>query len=120
MTTVKWILGLVVLGACAQEPMSEEGKEIYEADAVFSNTIAADGCSWHFEIQGVDSTITLLAPSLTSFKTIEAKLGSMESSYSTTQVRLQYSFTGNKRAVPCGWGTTSEMDEITVRSIRKK
>ncbi|PWJ57225.1 hypothetical protein CLV98_108145 [Dyadobacter jejuensis] len=114
------LMAVLIFGACQSEKVGELQQDVVERDAKWVNMLAADGCSWHFQVFQADSTIASLVASEASLKLIEAELGSLESSYSTTNVRLRYSRTGNKREVTCGWGTLLPMDEIKVVSIQKQ
>ncbi|CAG5003406.1 hypothetical protein DYBT9275_03145 [Dyadobacter sp. CECT 9275] len=112
------LFGLLAWVSCHDENEVLDNA-VLEADGQYVNMLASDGCSWHFSVKSGDSTISL-APSDASFKVIEEALGKSDSYYSFTDVHLKYSLTGNKKDVKCGWGHTSQFDEIKVLQIHKR
>lgn len=87
-----------------------------ESDAEWVNMLAADGCSWHFEVPSGDSLLYYL-PSETSLKVVEKVLGKKEDYYSFTKVHIRYSLTDRKKGVLCGWGKTGNFTEIEVYNV---
>ncbi|KAA0989580.1 hypothetical protein [Dyadobacter aurulentus] len=118
MKTLIVLFGLLAWIGCHDEDKIPS-EQILEADATWTNMLAADGCSWHFSIKSADSTYSVL-PDKGSIQKIEDELGEINSYYSFTPVHLKYSQTGNKSSVKCGWERNATFDEIKVISIRKK
>lgn len=90
-----------------------------EVDAVYSNTLASDGCASHFSIKSSDTTINF-APSEGSQSKIQKAVGKSLSDYYIINVRLKYKLTGSKKSVQCGWGHVANFDEIDVISIKRR
>jgi len=109
---------LAWIGACSEENKNIDAAVI-EADAVWVNQLAADGCSWHFSVASADSTL-LLVPDDGSLEKIESAIGKMEGAYSSTDVHIRYSLTSNKKLVQCGWGHNASYDEIKIREISRR
>lgn len=84
-----------------------------KADAYLVNSLAADGCSWHFE--GID-TGKIYAANDASQGKIDAlvKRISSENGMYNIPVAVEYALTGNKKAIECGWGKKAEADEINI------
>lgn len=119
MKTLVVVFGLLAwIGSCSEESDINEAVTV-EADAVWMNQLAADGCSWHFSIESGDSTLNIV-PTDGSIKKIENAVGKIEDAYSSTNVHLKYSLTGKKKDVECGWGSKASFDEVTVYEIYKK
>ena len=112
------VFGLLAWIGCSDE-IADPQVEMMEADATWSNQLAADGCSWHFSVAS-DKTFISLVPDEGSIEKIEAAVGKMEGYYSFTDVHIKYSLTGKKKETQCGWGHTAIYDEITVHEISKK
>ncbi|TLV01036.1 hypothetical protein [Dyadobacter luticola] len=112
------LFGLLAWIGCHEENQVLNA-DIVEADATWVNMLAADGCSWHFEVVSGDSTLSYV-PDANSQQKIDNALGKIQDYYSFTPVRLKYSKTGNKGSVQCGWGKTATYDEIRIFEIRKK
>lgn len=112
------VFGLLAWGAC-EDPEKIKASEVFEKDAVWTNMLATDGCSWHFSAKQGDSSINLAA-SDASLKKIDDTLGKIESAYSFTNVHIKYTRTGKNKEVQCGWGKISSFDEIDILEIHKK
>ena len=84
-----------------------------KADAYLVNSLAADGCSWHFE--GIDSEKIYAANDASQGK-IDALLRSVssENGMYSIPVAVEYALTGSKKAIECGWGKKAEVDEINI------
>ena len=116
-------IAIVTLGLLAWIGCHDESKsiktDVVETDATWVNQLASDGCSWHFSVISGDSTFSVV-PNEASVKKIESVLGKNESYYSLTPVHIQYSLTGNKTSILCGWGKKATLDEIDLVSIEKR
>ena len=119
MKTLMIVLGLLLAWIGCENQNRIVKAEVREADAVWSNELASDGCSWHFTVASGDSSLSFV-PSDKSLKTIETAVGKIEGAYSFTNVRIKYSLTGGKKEVKCGWGAKASYDEIEVLEIVKK
>ena len=109
---------LAVVSSCSDEGDEIQRKSL-QAEAVYTNMLAVDGCSWHFSVASGDSTIDY-APSERSFAIIEEELGKIETVYNFIKVDIKYNLTGKKTGVKCGWATTQKMDEIEIIDIKQK
>ncbi|GAB2790508.1 hypothetical protein GCM10027275_39310 [Rhabdobacter roseus] len=113
----------LVLGyiGCQDEPSTKLEQTVIEADAQVVNTLAADGCSWHFELKQADSTLFYAATASSAAK-IKAAVPAYgtDDAYSFTPVRLKYRTTANKQQVVCGWGNKAEFTEIEILEIQRK
>ncbi|MCE7040648.1 hypothetical protein [Dyadobacter sp. CY312] len=112
------VFGLLAWNGCEKQNQIMKS-DVLEADAVWTNMLASDGCSWHFTVVQGDSIVSLAASDV-SMNLIEGELGNIESAYSFTNVHIKYSPTGNNKNVQCGWGATAKMNEIDVLEIHKK
>jgi len=119
MKTLMIVLGLLLAWIGCENQNRIVKAEVREADAVWSNELASDGCSWHFTVASGDSSLSF-ASSDRSLKIIETAVGKIEGAYSFTNVRIKYSLTGGKKEVQCGWGAKASYDEIEVLKIVKK
>ena len=119
MKTLMIVLGLLLAWIGCENQNRIVKAEVREANAVWSNELASDGCSWHFTMASGDSSLSF-APSDRSLKTIETAVGKIEGAYSFTNVHMKYSLTGKKKNIQCGWGATAKMSEIDVLEIYKK
>jgi len=111
------VFGLLAWIGCHEDPEIVKS-DVYETEAVWTNMIASDGCAWHFSVVQGDSLINFAA-SDGSQKVIEKALGKVESAYSFPKVHIKYSATGRKKDVQCGWGVTTQYNEIDVLDMRK-
>jgi hypothetical protein len=119
MKTIILILALFTWTGCRDDKLSND-IDVLESDAEWVNMLAADGCSWHFEVPSGDSLLYYV-PDDASMKIIDKALGKNENNYySFTKARIQYSLTGRKKGVTCGWGATGNFDEIEVYKVDKK
>jgi len=112
------VFGLLAWNGCEKQDQIVKS-DVLEADAVWTNMLATDGCAWHFTVVQGDSIVSLAA-SDASLNVIDNELGKIESAYSFTNVHIKYSLTGNNKNVQCGWGATAKMTEIDVLEIHKK
>lgn len=118
MKILLFFFALIGCLACTDDKFSKD-VEVLESDAEWVNMLAADGCSWHFQVPSGDTLLYFL-PDDASLKKVEKELGNKEDYYSFTKVRMQYSLTGAKRGVTCGWSTTGNFNEIEIYKIEKK
>jgi hypothetical protein len=109
---------LAWIGGCS-ENSDEVDSVTFEAEGKWLNTLAADGCSWHFAITSKDTTLNFV-PNESSISKIEAAVGKMEGAYSINDVYLKYALTDRKREIQCGWGHTATYDEINVIDIKRR
>lgn len=112
------LFGLFAWVSCNEDLVKSDVANL-ESEGEWVNMLAADGCSWHFEIPSGESVAYYL-PDDESLNVIEKVLGKKEDSYSFTKVHIVYRLTGKKRDVQCGWGFTNTFDEIEVYQITKK
>ena len=118
MKIVLFLFTLISCIACTNDNLPSD-VEILESDAEWVNMLAADGCSWHFQVASGDSLLYYL-PSETTLKLVEKELGKKEDYYSFTKVHIRYSLTDRKKGVVCGWGATGNFTEIEVYKIDKE
>lgn len=100
-----------LLGSCDRNTYTKAQK--IKADGYLVNSLAADGCSWHFE--GIDSEKIYAANDASQGK-IDAlvKSVSSENGMYNIPVAIEYAPTGSKKAIECGWGRKAEVDEINI------
>ena len=82
--------------------------------AYLSNTLAADGCDWHFKIG--DNTYV---PSDGTLETVKKFTGS-DGYFVGDSVTVRYQLTGRKKTLICGWGSKSEKDEMDVLELKTR
>jgi hypothetical protein len=119
MKTAIILAGLLAWVSCIEDDKLPKDVVVLESNAEWVNMLAADGCSWHFEVPSGDSLLYYV-PDDASLKLIDKALGKKESSYSFTKTHIKYSLTGRKKGVMCGWGATPSFDEIEVYKVEKK
>lgn len=90
-----------------------------KADAYLVNSLAADGCSWHFE--GIDTGKIYAADDASQGK-IDAlvKRISTATGMYNIPVAVEYALTGSKKAIECGWGRKAEADEINIYTLKTR
>ena len=118
MKTIIVLAGLLAWGSCTNDKLPKD-IEVLESNAEWVNMLAADGCSWHFEVPSGDSLLYYV-PDDASLKVVDKALGKTEDSYSFTKVHIKYSLTGAKKGVTCGWGATGNFDEIVIYKVDKQ
>jgi hypothetical protein len=105
------IVPLALAGACAAEADTSVDQSEARADrvaATITNMLAADGCSYPVTIDGVD-----YAPDAESVEAMRSRVP-----FGQWQAVVTYSLTGQTGEVQCGFGTTVQLPEISVRLIR--
>ncbi len=117
---MKYLLILTVLhtgllASCDRNDYTKTQKT--KADAYLANDLAADGCSWHFS--GIENE-RYYAANDASWDKIDALIKSAppENGMYRIPVYVEFSLTGSKKAVQCGWGRKSEMEEINIYSLK--
>lgn len=110
------ILLLFVSVACSTKVTpANETKSI----AKLANSLPVDGCDWHFTVT-LDKVTKEYAASESSKEKVNTIIQAATPKYGvySVDVEMMYRLTGNKKSVQCGWGKTSEMDEIEISEIR--
>lgn len=87
--------------------------------AKLANSLPVDGCDWHFTVT-LDKVTTEYAASESSKEKVNTIIQAATPKYGvySVDVEMTYRLTGNKKSVQCGWGKTSEMDEIEISEIK--
>jgi hypothetical protein len=115
------LITALLLATCHPDAVLNDGDYLTQ-EATLSDNLPVDGCSWHFTVNLGDKQEQYLANETSQAK-VDAIIQSLQSVSSnglySTKVEMTYKLTGNKRSVQCGWGKTSEMDEIDISSIKK-
>lgn len=109
---------LLVLGALACSSKINPANDTKNV-AKLSNSLPVDGCDWHFTVT-VDKVTTEYAASESSKEKVNTIIQAATPKYGvySIDVEMTYRLTGNKKSVQCGWGKTSEMDEIEISEIK--
>lgn len=102
---------------CDRDSYTEVQK--VKANAYLVNSLAVDGCSWHFE--GIDSKKNYAANNASQGK-IDALVKSLtsENGMYRIPVTVQYALTGNKKSIVCGWGRKAEAEEINIYVLKTR
>ncbi len=105
------------LGSCKRDPDTNVQKT--KADAYLVNTLPGDGCYWHFS--GIEND-KYYAPNDASQRKIEELINIVyveeAINVSYIPVSVEFSHTGSKKAVQCGWGRKTEMEEINIYNLK--
>ena len=99
----------ILVGACVDQQDSSSVQESVariSATATISNGLPVDGCSYPVTIDDVD-----YAPDARSLATIRY----LVPAGGTITVRIDYRLTGRTGQVQCGFGTTRDLPEISLR-----
>jgi hypothetical protein len=109
---------LLILGLLACSSKINPATDI-KSVAKLSNSLPLDGCDWHFTVT-LDKVITEYAASESSKEKVNTIIQTATPKYGvySIDVEMTYRLTGNKKSVKCGWGKTSEMDEIEISEIK--
>jgi hypothetical protein len=112
------LFGLLAWIGCSEEQDVRLSTEVLEAEATWTNMLAADGCDWHFAVISKDTSIYFV-PDSGSMPKIESAIGKLEDYYSFTKVHVKYTKTGKQKLVLCGWNHKASYDEVNILEIRK-
>lgn len=110
---------LLVLGSlvCSSKisPASDDTKSV----AKLVNSLPVDGCDWHFTVESNKETAQFSA-SNSSKEKVNTIIQAATPKYGiySVDVEMTYRLTGNKKSVQCGWGKTSDMEEIEISEIK--
>jgi hypothetical protein len=100
----------------SEEPLSD----ILESEATLTNVLPADGCDWHFVLANEkfpnqfafgkqsESLVKPFIDQATNINGLPAVI-----------VKIKYQTTKDVVKVQCGWGKTTEMEEIKIVEIKK-
>ena len=80
-----------------------------KGDAIIENGEPYDGCSWVVQV-GLDE----YAPDLASEALVRAFT---KESIGKTSAKIEYSLSGNKASVICGWSGAMQLPEISISAI---
>lgn len=86
------------------------------------NNLAVDGCDWHIEISGTDtSLVETVVPTLATDHKVKAAVPKYKTqdAYSFIAVNLKYRPTTSTRKITCGFGSTPDIKEIEVIDISR-
>jgi hypothetical protein len=102
----------LALGAWADpqdsSPVQEPASQTI-ANAIISNGLPVDGCSYPVTIDGVQ-----YAPDPESLAAVQDRVPAG----GELRVRIRYRLTGQTGVVECGFGTSQELPEISFRVVR--
>ena len=109
---------LLVLGSLACSSKINPANDT-KSVAKLVNMLPVDGCDWHFTVT-LDKVTTEYAASESSKEKVNTIIQAATPKYGvySIDVEMTYHLTGNKKSVQCGWGKTSEMDEIEISEIK--
>ncbi|MFN8346349.1 MAG: hypothetical protein U0X91_15205 [Spirosomataceae bacterium] len=109
---------LLILVAMACSSKINPAAEI-KSTAQLINMLPVDGCGWHFTV-GTGSETHEYAASDASQEKVNTIIQGATPKYGvySIDVEITYRLTGNKKSVQCGWGKTSEMEEIELSDIK--
>jgi hypothetical protein len=100
---------MALFGATAAAVPTEESAVRRTATATIANMLPVDGCSYPVTVDGVD-----YAPDEASRDDIR----DLVPAGGTITAQIQYRLTGETGLVECGFGTTRELPEISLRVRR--
>ncbi len=109
---------LLVLGSLACSSKINPASDT-KSVAKLSNSLPVDGCDWHFTVTSNNVTAEYAA-SESSKEKVNTIIQAATPKYGvySIDVEMTYHLTGKKKSVQCGWGKTSEMDEIEISEIK--
>jgi hypothetical protein len=103
------VIPVALFGASAAASPTEESTVSRTATATIANMLPVDGCSYPVTINGVE-----YAPDVASLEDIR----DLVPGGSTITAQIQYRLTGETGVVECGFGTSRELPEISLRIRR--
>jgi hypothetical protein len=103
------LIAMALLGTTAGAAPTEESTVRRTATATIANMLPVDGCSYPVTIDGVD-----YAPDESSLDDIR----DLVPAGGTITAQIQYRLTGETGVVECGFGTSRELPEISLRVRR--
>lgn len=83
------------------------------------NMLPVDGCDWHFTVTSNNVTAAYAA-SESSKEKVNAiiQAATPKFGFFSIDVEITYHLMGKKKSIQCGWGKTSDMDEIEISEIQ--
>jgi hypothetical protein len=121
MKIICFALTMLFLASCHQTSLLTEDDYVTQ-EATLSDNLPVDGCTWHFTVSLGDEWGQFVANESSQAK-VDAIIQSLQTVSSnglySAKVEMTYKLTNKIRKVQCGWGKTTDMEEIDIKTIKK-